>query len=51
MLIPLMFSVAAINQGLFPVSHVQLMSRRAGAGESTDRQTDSQAGQWKYSVP
>jgi len=32
MLITLMFSVVAINQGLFPVSHIQLMSRCAGAG-------------------
>ena len=31
MLITLMFSVVAINQGLFSVSHIQLMSRCAGA--------------------
>jgi len=31
-LITLMFSVVAINQGLFPISHIQLMSRCAGAG-------------------
>jgi len=32
MLITLMFSVVAMNLGLFPVSHIQLMSRCAGAG-------------------
>jgi len=32
MLMTLMFSVVAINQGLFPVSHIQLISRCAGAG-------------------
>jgi len=50
MLITLMLSVVAINQGLFPVSHVQLMSSCAGAGRE-HRQTDSHAGQWKYSIP
>jgi len=32
MLITLIFSVVAINQGLFPVSHIQLMSSCAEAG-------------------
>jgi len=32
MLITLMFSVVAINQGLFLVPHTQLTSRCAGAG-------------------
>jgi len=45
-----MFSVTAISKGLFPVSHIQLMSRCAGAGREHS-QTDSQAGQWEYSVP
>jgi len=31
-LITLIFSVVAINQGLLPVSDIQLMSRCAGAG-------------------
>jgi len=38
MLITLMFSLVAINQGLFPVSHAQLVSRCAGAGRE-HRQT------------
>ena len=38
MLITLIFSVVAVNQGLFPVSQSQLMSRRAGAGGSMARQ-------------
>jgi len=50
MLITMMFSVVAINQGHFPVSHIQLMSRCAGAGKEQS-QTDSQAGQQKYSIP
>ena len=48
-LITLMFSVVAVSQGLFPVSHIQLLSRCAGAGREHS-QRDSQAGQWKYSV-
>jgi len=32
MLISVIFLVVAMNQGLFPVSHMQLMSRCAGAG-------------------
>jgi len=49
-LITLMFSVVAVNQGLFPVSHIELMSRCAGAGREHS-QADSQAGQLKYSIP
>jgi len=49
MLITLMLSVVAVNQGFFPVSHIQLKSRCAGAGREHS-QTDSQAGQWKCSV-
>ena len=44
-----MFSVVAINPGLFPASHIQLMSRWAGAGREHS-QTDSQDGQWNYSI-
>jgi len=32
MLVTLMFSVVAVNQGLFPASNTQLASRCAGAG-------------------
>jgi len=32
MLITLMLAVVAMNQGLFPVYHIQLMSRCVGAG-------------------
>jgi len=45
-----MFLVVAINQGLFPVSHIQVTSRCAGAGREHG-QTDSQAVRWKYSIP
>jgi len=39
MLITVMFSVVAINQGLFPVSHIQLTSRCAGAGREQSQAT------------
>ena len=48
MLVTLMFSAVAVNQGLFPVSNIQLLSRCAGVGRERG-QTDSQAGQ--YSIP
>jgi len=38
------------NQGLFPVSHIQLTSRCAGAGREHS-QADHQAAQRKYSTP
>jgi len=50
MLITVMFSVVAVNQGLFLVSHIQLLSRCVGSGREQS-QTDSQVGQWKYSIP
>ena len=50
MLITLMFSVVAINRGLFPVSDIQLESRCAGAGREHS-QTDGQTDKWKYSIP
>jgi len=48
MLTALMFSVVAINEGLFLISHIQLLSRYAGG--SIARQL-SQAGQQKYFIP
>jgi len=50
MLITFMISLAAVNQGLFSVSPIQLMSKCAGAGRERS-QTDSQTGQWKFSIP
>ena len=44
------FQLVLWNQGFFAVSHIQLMSRCAGAGREHS-QTDSQAGQQKYSIP
>ena len=44
------FSCCYEIQDFFPVSHIQLMSRCAGAGGSRARQL-TQAGQWKYSIP
>jgi len=43
MLIALMSSVVAINEGLFPVFLIQLTSRCAGPGREHS-QTESQAG-------
>jgi len=41
MLTSLMFSVVAINQGLFPISHIQLLSRWAGAGREHSQAASS----------
>ena len=51
MLIALMFLVVAMkSRTFFPISHIQLTSRCAGAGREQS-QTERQAGQWKYSIP
>ena len=44
------FELLLRNQGLLPVSHVQLMRGRAGAGRGQSQQL-TQAARWKCSTP